>query len=717
MSSPPTSDELILSSQSHPLKHSWVKEFRVLYTTDVKQKLKKWHDGTLRFFDLNKKVQVLSESGVVIKTDFLKDAGVLDAGEDFSISGGLMVNVEELTSEYERDISNLYKKSDKRYTQLPSQVKSAQVLLPSTGPAVKRIKYSNTSQLKISPHVIPLSQTLPTTQRQRHIGLRKRKVPALVQTPAIPAVALAVLTTPLKKHTEKHHIAVDALVNLTGDATEVLRPKKSVSARLVNHDLHNGAPTFTKIDHSGIETKKPYTKYTRPNTQTLCIRIPPRSNNLYARFPVKIDDPNTQNSSLEHDKATGEGNQRTKAMRFTPDEPVPKKIPSKKRPKGILETEENDTQLQPLLRPAPERDDIESDNLKLLKSRGTTSAALETGDLVFVPKFSQSTAQVKVSSKKPRKGKTLELEPQHRLECLSDMEEDEKFDQELERLQGSFVCYSSDNGLDPEFGEPERFNVVIPKYFSRAAQDKGEGPKLLVPKVTGRMKALPDPIPLFVPEDDDSIDKVTAPTQTNSTPLYRILGIPSLPLDKDNHSSPKAAFSKLPPSKFFSRKLFPPVPVKTGIEDISLDLLIKDLSSTFGDIETEPAHISPQVLQSPRVENTTSLLGPKKRGVPISETIKRILPRPSTHPPLHGRIVSKLDAPFKAHKSVVVNPLEEEEVVEYSDNDIACQSQNSPTKPDSRFTQTRTFDYGNGRKVDLALSRKLIQREEPDSDM
>lgn len=53
-----------------PFKKSVVHEFVVLYTDKVTEKNKRWFDGTLRYFDLNGKVQLQNLDGIVISEDF-----------------------------------------------------------------------------------------------------------------------------------------------------------------------------------------------------------------------------------------------------------------------------------------------------------------------------------------------------------------------------------------------------------------------------------------------------------------------------------------------------------------------------------------------------------------------------------------------------------------------------------------------------------------------
>lgn len=115
-SGPPT------DPSANPFARAEVWEYRVMYTAQVRQKLKRWNDGLLRYHVLNKKVQVTSDaSGAVAASAFLKDPGVLVEGNEFVIDGGsLLVSVERFVGSTERDLSKVFPKAGRAAAAVPA---------------------------------------------------------------------------------------------------------------------------------------------------------------------------------------------------------------------------------------------------------------------------------------------------------------------------------------------------------------------------------------------------------------------------------------------------------------------------------------------------------------------------------------------------------------------------------------------------------------------
>lgn len=87
------------------MNHSVVTEYIILYSFDLTKRLKKWHDGLLKVYHLNKKVVVFDEAERVICDEFLDTVENL---QELTLSN-VLVSVEEQKCIYERDVSGLSK--------------------------------------------------------------------------------------------------------------------------------------------------------------------------------------------------------------------------------------------------------------------------------------------------------------------------------------------------------------------------------------------------------------------------------------------------------------------------------------------------------------------------------------------------------------------------------------------------------------------------------
>ncbi|ODV75415.1 Mte1p CYBJADRAFT_47233 [Cyberlindnera jadinii NRRL Y-1542] len=85
---------------------SRILEYNVLFTHDVRKKLKKWIDGKLRHYKLNDKVQVLSEDGIVVTEQFMLKADFSDQSkwDDFIKVGGVLVQIDSILCEFKRNV-------------------------------------------------------------------------------------------------------------------------------------------------------------------------------------------------------------------------------------------------------------------------------------------------------------------------------------------------------------------------------------------------------------------------------------------------------------------------------------------------------------------------------------------------------------------------------------------------------------------------------------
>lgn len=98
---------------------SIVHDFAVLYSTRVHQKDKKWSDGRFKYYEFNKKIEVVSDSNFLVCSDFYPhngkpplESGVFEDGNTYKLpSGKLVVEFSEYLGCTERDISKLFIKS------------------------------------------------------------------------------------------------------------------------------------------------------------------------------------------------------------------------------------------------------------------------------------------------------------------------------------------------------------------------------------------------------------------------------------------------------------------------------------------------------------------------------------------------------------------------------------------------------------------------------
>lgn len=91
---------------------SVVHEYTVLWSTRISQRDKRWSDGMLRYYELNNKIEVLSDQNMIVATDFYPKSksnpvtsGYFDNGHQVVLPGGrVVVEVDEYVGKYTRDV-------------------------------------------------------------------------------------------------------------------------------------------------------------------------------------------------------------------------------------------------------------------------------------------------------------------------------------------------------------------------------------------------------------------------------------------------------------------------------------------------------------------------------------------------------------------------------------------------------------------------------------
>lgn len=174
---------------------SVVHEFSVLYSNRVHQKDKKWSDGRLKYYEFNRKIEILSEEMMLVASDFYPpggkpplESGVFEDGNTYKLPNGkVIVEFAEYLGCKERDILKMFVKLDSKQNQStlvperPIKVVS-HVKVESPISAIKRSPRiglgrpkKHSRQLEVTRFVLRLSseEKLHKLQRRaRPIGLR-----------------------------------------------------------------------------------------------------------------------------------------------------------------------------------------------------------------------------------------------------------------------------------------------------------------------------------------------------------------------------------------------------------------------------------------------------------------------------------------------------------------------------------------------------------------
>ncbi|CEP63661.1 Mte1p LALA0_S08e07712g [Lachancea lanzarotensis] len=103
---------------------SHVREYYCQYTDQIHKKHKSWHDGTMKFYQLNHKFQLFSiDGGMLLGSTIITNSRrveyILDANgfnkEEHKIFGQFLVMIDRLQCEYDRDISGKARKTSASY--------------------------------------------------------------------------------------------------------------------------------------------------------------------------------------------------------------------------------------------------------------------------------------------------------------------------------------------------------------------------------------------------------------------------------------------------------------------------------------------------------------------------------------------------------------------------------------------------------------------------
>lgn len=101
-------------SSPPPPTSAAVLEFICLFTHDLKRKQKRWQDGRLKYHTFNGRIMVHDDRGNFVGDMHWRHDWDLDEGEEVQLErGGVLIQVQELSSRYEQDLSELLDKRAK----------------------------------------------------------------------------------------------------------------------------------------------------------------------------------------------------------------------------------------------------------------------------------------------------------------------------------------------------------------------------------------------------------------------------------------------------------------------------------------------------------------------------------------------------------------------------------------------------------------------------
>ncbi|KAH8146855.1 uncharacterized protein LAJ45_09229 [Morchella importuna] len=118
-----------MSENSHSSQAAPIDEYRVLWTAQKKQKLKKWHDGFLRFHKFNKRLLVYDDARHLVADMYLRGRDTIEEGDDLEFENHL-VTVEDFKGTVVQDLTPLFTSVVKR----KQQIQAVNTLISSETP-------------------------------------------------------------------------------------------------------------------------------------------------------------------------------------------------------------------------------------------------------------------------------------------------------------------------------------------------------------------------------------------------------------------------------------------------------------------------------------------------------------------------------------------------------------------------------------------------------
>lgn len=233
-------------SPVNPLEHSQFSEYEILYTTNIVQKSKVWHDGRCKFFNFNKKLIVFSDDNIVIGTHFLGNPKVLESRDkQIRISDELLITIENKLGDFERDVSMISARDKrKNVTDLEIVNKRVPTRTPekeNIAPRLKKLAGSRRVGLSktLSPSYISKLKRSPLTLRNcKTSPLQVEKINNFNATPS-----------KVKNHTkvDKMDVGIELTINSsTPSLVETSLPTPASIEKVKKVPPLYGTPTHSK---------------------------------------------------------------------------------------------------------------------------------------------------------------------------------------------------------------------------------------------------------------------------------------------------------------------------------------------------------------------------------------------------------------------------------------------------------------------------------------
>ena len=228
-------------------------EFRCLYTHDLRQKKKRWQDGTLRFHTFNKRVMVYDLPRNYIGDTHWRDDHPVQDGDELSLDKGVLVQVGEAVGITEQDLTEIRVKRKQIQGDSPAKV------------ATPRLSYPAASH----------SAVTPLTQ------LRPKSLNTLL---GIPRGAYGRATLPTKSPFENRH----------ADTEEDLGKERPVKRQRLSteHELEEIAPRNIENNH---KIKDVLPRFQNGKSSTVAANQRPVPREIVA---IESDDENPTSSSI-----------------------------------------------------------------------------------------------------------------------------------------------------------------------------------------------------------------------------------------------------------------------------------------------------------------------------------------------------------------------------------------------------------------------------------
>lgn len=270
-----------MTEQEHQ-EISIVHEYEILYSDRIRQKDKKWNDGTLKFYEYNSKLEIFNDAKNLIGADFVRDKQIpfilgtllADDNEFVLPSGKFIIQVLGFLHKSERDISDAFKK---RSTQAPGSQQQVNTIKSQTGVST-RTAASATRRVVLTIDTASLIKDVFPTE------VSKSTSPFLGNTPTIPMASSSRLRNkrilhPAKSTTNSVGKAKDRSISKSNMPQE---PKTSIQ-KLPQTRLHTSEPVKSIKNPQNI--LKLLVERERKHIRSLP-RIPPMSSTYFKNMHI-----------------------------------------------------------------------------------------------------------------------------------------------------------------------------------------------------------------------------------------------------------------------------------------------------------------------------------------------------------------------------------------------------------------------------------------------